>query len=992
MQSSSTPTTQAHPREFLLFAEVPVDLLAEAPGLKVQPWTPEITIYNCNLIVDEFVESKEDKMPTFFPSFLAHHHPANRRAKLRHALRLHLSLNHYARDNQMAALYLNLFATQTDHAVYNLFYQTRGLILELKGELKTLHADLDRLFVNERQWQYVLRCIFNFSLEQIQDFEVEMAAAVLDLKRDRRLRTRVYKFCRNEEYCASFFLQHTMNKFYQIYAEAQARSVLQRGEDSGLVEEGYRSEGAGSRRASRQELGARRAVESERRPSSLRRFIAKSGSSQAIFEAKETDSLEKTKAEERKALKAKVSDIIQKADDIRAHALPKSEEDAVKIEIFRSKMCEKERLLEQIKDVTREKEAYSLNAARILCVLEKTDEILEILRGRVTRLRTTLAMHAPKSSHEPDADLGIDSPDDFLLPDNDFGKLVTNGAVTIKNAIHQAYPLGYQKIVAKKNDLKPRLNGLTTRLYNTVFDPSYHLVPTNYEYDLEEFKVECFRHFGNRRNLSDEQLLILNTFVNNIPVDVRHHGVDVRVSNTFTNVSNNLIATIQGLLTAQLSEKETEQIEDFQTFNQQLGTVVDRLPTSDLNELHLAHDSMEAHGTDGGNTPNDRQKEVLRSLREKYQFLKDPFFGLPQFSWKRGVSNKVSQPRPTKIMGLSKTSVGQPADFNYQASGSEKKFTFNEVHLSQNKTKFVPDEIVRTFAGTGNSSLSPISGITELQASHRKSELLRSKQTEGGKKPSVNVFVPSDKGIDHLEIQEEDNMSGRLSGMGSQSAKPDLPEKAGAGRASQGERNQSGAGNISSNGVSGPDQQSFKSQVAETGDDRRNSRASEVRGKKSWVIESIRSNLVGEKEFQMQPNSLRDAGEVPDETPRSYPSIRASKGESMGSPQAQGSSRRVVNVPERNSGASLHAPAKMSGMNPSHPQNLTSAHSFAVTDSFSETKNLPQTHQGSQRSLNSGEDQKQTGVYSTRDPEGGKQDSAIAEDALIAGPEEFDFS
>jgi hypothetical protein len=655
-------------------------------------------------------------------------------------------------------------------------------------------------------------------------------------------------------------------------------------------------------------------------------------------------------------------------------------------------MCEKERLIEQIKDVTREKEAYALNTARILCLLEKSDEILGGLKGRVSRLRTTLAMHAPKSSQEPGKDVGIDSADDFLLPDNDLGRLITNGAVMVKGSIKQAFPQTYRKVLAKKNDLKPRLNGLSSRLHKAIFDPSYQLVPTSYEFDLEEFKGECFRQFGRNKNLTNEQLLLLNTFINNIPVDVRHHGVDVRVANTFTNVSNNLISTLQGLLTAQLSEKETEQIEDFQTFNQQLGLEVDRLPTTDLNEMHLAQDSLEAHETDGGTTSNERQKEVLRSLREKLHFIKDPFFGVPQFSWKEGLTNKVPIVRPTKVTGLSKTSAGQSADFNYQASGSEKKFTFNEVNLSQNKTKFVPDEIVRTFAGTGNNSLSPISAFSDVQTSHRKSDLLRSKQTEMDKRASVNVFVPSDKVIDHLEIQEEENMSGRYSNMGSQSGRGTGQEKGAAGQMSQVERYSSGVGKNSINGASGRDQNSFQFRTNENGDERRNSRASEIRGKKSSVAESIRNNTVGEKEFQMKPNSLRDTGELIEEPPRSDPSVRASKGSSPIGIEAQNSSRRVISMTERPSGVSLNTPSKKSAMFHGHLASQALANSFGITDSFGETKDMSRGKQVSHQSLNSDEDQKQAGVYSTRDPEATKKDSLMAEDDLIAGPEEFDFS
>lgn len=837
-------------RDFLLFAEILDDLSSDSATYKTTLWTPEITVYNSALLVEEFVDSRQEKMPAFFVHHMHAVHGNNRRSRLRYCFRLYLSLVKFAKEFQGANVYLTLFSTQTDLPVYNTFWQTRNLIIQLKGELRTHNSDLERMFICERQWQYVLRCIFNFNIDQIQDFEGEMAAAVLDIKRDKRLRTRVYKYCRNDEYSAAFFLEHIMNKFYQIYAEAQVRSV------QGLEPAERLSEG-GPGSLSQKELKPRGSIKrddgtkayvSERLSQPAKPQQSSSFAKRPSYEV-DTPSL---KGLDREALKSKVSSIIQKASDIGDHTLPQSEYDAVQVEIFKSKLSERDRLLDQLRDINRERTAFRLTTANLISTLQKTDETISAVKGKMAKIRTALGHYAPKPIEDESMN--------FLLPDEHSHGLITNHAQALKEAIRRTNPDTYEALRTRIQERLPRFNGLTERLKKRILDPDFQLVvPEDYEFEVQEFESVARSEFGHLRALDDESLLILNTFVNNMPRDQAYHSSEVRVGDTFIQTAENLIRVLGGLLVGQHSDKETEGADELQTYTNH--QITDMAPSIDLNtHVITPHASLnvdlgvlepEPTSTDMIPKPEASLTDSYRFNKERFAFLKDPYYDVAIFSQKTGLSSRSRlAPRTPKAAGLSKTAAAQLADDHKPAIG-EKKFSFADIAATQAKQKFSPDELLGTFAGMTNREVHASSNQSGFKTVHQPEEgkyLLNM----GGplvidKKPSINVFVESEQAIDRVQSQIHDSLSdGRqsMAGMPGDNAR----------------RDRGGTPNDpnSTREIPAHHQLSFRSRNHEPVEDRQVSKGLEVRGKKASILGTVMSTITDEREHILSPNSLRD--------------------------------------------------------------------------------------------------------------------------------------
>lgn len=803
-------------KEFLLFSEVVNDLFDIDAQFKTNLWTVEIAIYNCNLIVDEYLEAKEDKVNHFYPRFLSQLLGGHRKAKLRYCFRLYLSLTRYAKDHQIAALYLNLFSTQTDLPVYNLFWETRKLILELKGELKSYNADLDKLFVNERQWQYVLGHIFNFSLEQIQDFEAEMNAAVLELKRDKRMRTKLYKFSRNEEFCASFFLQHTMNKFYQMYQESLARStsnILGRTEDVSGIEKAEKSENSRKRSVNS------KTVSRESDPAQL----------------------------ERLANKSKVSEIVKKVSEIRDHKLTEAEDIAVKKEIFASKISERDRLLQVLQATVQQTNKLSDRSAKMVATLAKIDELAKELQTKLSAVRAGTEQLAPKSGSVNDTRSIHETTTEFMLPDNDISHLKTGNALNIRHQIKRQNPAIAKLLAERTADKASKLEGLTTRLKRVIFSPDYYLFQNNEEDSIDSFKYACQQQFGGMNPLTAEARLVIDTHAHNRPTDA-HHAVEPRVGNVFSNVSENLVRSIDELLNLPHIELNPN-LEEFQTFNQ---TIQDQMTVVDMesgfrdnareNQINMTEnpgDQYKAESQIIEVTPQqlEERHSIRNEQRQRYAFLKDPFFDLPKYSKKGGLT---SLPRDTKVRSNAK--LAKSMNPRSSVEGSQKN-SLADVNAPPVKSKFVPDEMIRS---------------TSANASPMASKGKQFIEAPLPVPPKPNIFAPSHRQMNENASENETSITNPHP--------EDLSDN----------KDKLSASPLD---LSNNEQMSFRSRNshnANVGGERGVTLGMDVRGRSKKSGMGANSRVLEEKEFQMEENSLRELAELEDKGHRKSDAKRPS--------------------------------------------------------------------------------------------------------------------
>lgn len=623
-------------RNFALFSQVGKMIFENSMRIKCSMWTCEILTHNCFQIINEFLDTSHNNIDEFFEEYLFETFGHDLLKKQKYCWRLYMSLQHFQYKSQIVAVLYELFSTRIVYPIFNLFWEMKELILGLKVIRSSYHVLCDEIFLNERQWQYVLRQIFLFSLPQITEFESELGQIVYELKREKKSRANFSKYMRNGEYCSSFFIYMGMQKFYQILEISghTSGSIIKLDHDSDY-----------------KEILLRASIQSEQREDYIQ-------------------------------------EVIQVARTPDVHR-----------EIYKSKLTEVKRLMKEIKAVSKNIGMVRVSTARTIGVLEEIDKIGEFCKTTLTeRRQEIMKMKDIKAPNDQESTLDSTLHADFLMPEiKDLEKIEINNAADVKRKIRATNFDFYMYLKNKLVDDKPALHALVARLKKIIFDSSFNLSRDHHERTMSDFKFDVNKLFGQMNRLERPHVLILDSILNNIPSSSTSEYEEIKIGNTFNFVSENLLSHIDMILNSGdlLFEDRVsvQNIDGFETFNLDMAKPLSVKFDSFKKKTDLSLKNLQANKDYGSREMKEQLLEVGTDS-DKIKFLKDEFYDILRWSKNLGLygnsrvfSNSKKRMSLTKRDPVFDDRLKETSGFARDIPSTKTNFSFAGQFPTQNKSK-----------------------------------------------------------------------------------------------------------------------------------------------------------------------------------------------------------------------------------------------------------------------------------------------------------------
>lgn len=640
--------------QFKLFARLKEVLFGNNVVVKARVWTAEIALNNCNMIVDSFLESPADQIDAFFPTLLVDLYADNSVQKLKYCCKLFLSLKQHMRTDRNLKLLFDLFSSELDYPVYNIFWETRRMILEMKGIPSSYNSTLNDVFLSLKQRYLVVSKQFLFSMDRVLEFEQTLMAGVQQLKKDQRTKQNLHKWCRNDELSATHFLEKIVRFFVGHYKS----------------------------------------------------FKTKRDSTGGEGHLKASDFNEH------------IHNMITQASVERISVVAECEDKDIKRQIFMSKAVEKRRLVRELEIVIRNKVSMEDSSVRVLGVIEQVDIVANIIKHKLISIRQTMAKLRPKDADsQSEQSTQYASELKTVEQTSEIQSLKFESATVSKRNILREGLSVYKRVVEKLIENRSKMDGLRKSLKQEVFDKDFDLCSRPEGESVDQFVAKVVRVFGGSRPLSKQQILILDSMVSHGQEDSKSKRINFNHAyDTLSKQLISQIDTALDLDSDQADSRLTlPRDPDFKSFRQdehQNGTDDFLSFQKDTRETPLkvsaAHMQKENFDSSEGTTRPKAQtkQQSIDYGNPQFHFLKDPYFNVPRhlkngpIKIAKGAS--VDSASQSVLLNRSKTKTEQWPD--HAENTLKPSVSIAYMNLSENKSKYSSD--LHTSLRVGDTSLS----------------------------------------------------------------------------------------------------------------------------------------------------------------------------------------------------------------------------------------------------------------------------------------------
>lgn len=508
---SKTESLITQIKETVLFHQVENIILNFTADIKSHMWTRELLTYNINLLIDRFLSSEFEQIDDFFKNYLNENFGNVDRKKQKFCFNLVLSLNHFSPKFNYLRMYQKMLSQQKHYAYYNFFWELKDEILTLKLDRNNFYVNLDSFFLDQKKWQLLLQKSLNFKLKQIKEFEKEIADKISNIKREHLVKY-VSDLVRNEEFNATFFIEEVLERFLRIYQKNKKTKT-----NIAVID------------------------------------------NEPVKDAVQTD----------------YEDLIRKATQNRASRLADGSFVETQAEIYKSKLLEKERLKTEIKNAVSQQNKYKGSTAKLLSYIKEIDPIIAETKSKIQKRRDCFLAsrkQALKGENAESFSSQTTAPMTNFL-ENGSALFSTNGSA-IKRKLLGLSVERYGQLEERSMDYCPVVRALIARLRKVIFNANFSLAKNADQESLEKVREDIDRIFKDFQNLNHSQVIILDTFFNNLD-GVGVQGKSVQVNSVLDNVSKKLLNIVdKALQTNDEAEQHVDQMirQEFETFKQILST------------------------------------------------------------------------------------------------------------------------------------------------------------------------------------------------------------------------------------------------------------------------------------------------------------------------------------------------------------------------------------------------------------------------------------
>lgn len=523
---------------FVPFKEIAPMLLDFVADVKGKLWTVEILTKNLNDIIQEFSESQTPTISSFFKGYLARLHGENTRKAQKYCFTLLMSLLMYKERMDYLKLYYEVFTTESDLEVYLFFNECRRSCLNIMQITEQKFTNLDGVYMTNKQWQIVINQCLNYSIEQIKDFEQDLQKELIRLKHEKV--EKITKYCRSGEYSLNFFLRECLRRFSGLHQHAIQKRSQELEEYKRQIDEKLRSDyGIVINKMSRGRI---------------------------------------TKAFEPVGI----------------------EEDDMPIEDFKEQ--EKQRLIEEIKDMTCRTNQFKVSTVKLMSYLHEIDPFYDEIKRLINVIREALnQVKKDKLSGKAFEQISSQATPQMMILLERGPQLESKTSVDLKKLLIKTNPAFYKKLQQRETEFRPGVRKLIRELKEIIFSDRFSITMNRDAKNLEKLKDELEKLFNKFERLENSAYLILDTVFKNYDSGNRR---DTAVENATSNIANKLDQMFEtginekmmahsGVIDENQNEEDEQAeeniIKDFETNMQRYNTLTKDLEQSELSKRLKNH-------------------------------------------------------------------------------------------------------------------------------------------------------------------------------------------------------------------------------------------------------------------------------------------------------------------------------------------------------------------------------------------------------------------
>ena len=480
-------------KSFHLFEQLS-NLLIFEKNIRSKLWTREILTNTLNEIISKFLNSNFEKIDYFFEFYLQSLYDNSNKMK-KFCYTLLLSMIYFKKNYNYIELYYKLFKEHSSKSLYTFFKNCKEIIFSMQNVTNTNFANLDSIYIKDKEWIYILNNNLNLNLKEIKKFKERMQNKVKQAKHNKY--DKVLRYCRNNQYSLCFFLKEVCEKFSEIKKLRRKEMLMEKFEyeDEDDYEEEDDSE-----------------IEEEYKNRKFRK-------------------------NKRKLNKAKGS--------LNTDFMTNDE-----------KLLKKKKIVEEIKGKIKLTNQYKISCIRMISYLDQIDpkftDIKKLLKKTRDILNTIKKQKIQGKKHENFINRSSTKVMSFLdrgtsLKDNHCKKIMRELLMSNKDQ--------YKMINLRKNEHIPHIKKLIRNLSAKIFSEKFSLFSDKQNKNMENLQRELEKIFGRYNNLKNSDYFILNTVFQNY--DSRNNN-ELSMDNVLDKVSSKLLNMVDNVLGGEESSEDEE--------------------------------------------------------------------------------------------------------------------------------------------------------------------------------------------------------------------------------------------------------------------------------------------------------------------------------------------------------------------------------------------------------------------------------------------------
>lgn len=432
---------------FIPFRQIKPQLLQFNSEISGKIWTLEILICNMNELITTFLSQDSLQISTFFPKFIQKKCENNNTKIKRYCYIFLLSLRAHSLTYSSVALYKDLFEIGDDIEIYNFFNETKNLCLSEKLIDNQRYSNFDNLYLNDKQWQFIVNKTLNYNIDQIKAFHNSMQQKIQQIRY--KTNEKITKYIRKDQLNLTFFLSECMEKFVTLHNQ-----ILEKKQDDLLQ---YKEN-----------------VKNELR-SEYNHII-------------------------RNISAAKVTNLLINEE---------LEEDQIKNENERKKE-QKQRLIAELKESVRKSNYYKIAALKLLIYMNRFDPELDKIKEKFQKIRQTF-LTIKKDHMQTKVYDQLYSECDYLMKQIlDRGSEVnTKTFAECKKSFNPENTFEFNKIYEREHEQRPAIVAKIEELRKIIFDQRFSVATDNQLKNLNKIRDDMKQLFDKYDRAHNSDYVIL---------------------------------------------------------------------------------------------------------------------------------------------------------------------------------------------------------------------------------------------------------------------------------------------------------------------------------------------------------------------------------------------------------------------------------------------------------------------------------------------------